>query len=261
MSHSHDPSAPTQNSGNALGARPSVRHTRNFREKESGNAMKAILGTPHLAWDTDPRASSLHAGPDKRPGRAHSGARGDAAPRRSVAHESYGAPGPHWGFGAGAGRGHSTSSAGADYPGAAAGGTADGGYGRPMAPKLDRALGLATGAASYGAHAAGEPHHAELHPIDAVSSGAPVTAAYGHPGTSPDSLETSGGSSPARAEGGMEAASRHLQSGSQVAASSRAGGMTVATTNAADVAAAPEAHRAGRDYKPGRGGSAPSWWG
>jgi len=38
--------------GNRLGARPVVRQSQIYRERESGNAMKGIFGQDHLAWDT-----------------------------------------------------------------------------------------------------------------------------------------------------------------------------------------------------------------
>lgn len=50
--HKHDSSAGTQNQGNTLGDRSCVRQSRLYRMHEGGNDMKALLGTPHLAWDT-----------------------------------------------------------------------------------------------------------------------------------------------------------------------------------------------------------------
>eukprot|EP00434_Breviolum_minutum_P039989 symbB.v1.2.035528.t1/scaffold4806.1/size34549/2 len=41
-----------QNLGNSLGTRSAVRQTKFFRMHESGNTMKALLGSPNLAWDT-----------------------------------------------------------------------------------------------------------------------------------------------------------------------------------------------------------------
>eukprot|EP00944_MAST-04C_sp_MAST-4C-sp1_P001347 g1347.t1 len=40
-----------QNLNNMLTRRPSVRQSRLFREKESGNTMKNLLGQSHLNWD------------------------------------------------------------------------------------------------------------------------------------------------------------------------------------------------------------------
>ena len=39
--------------GNKLADRPSVRMSKLYREKESGNAMKGIFGQDNLAWDTE----------------------------------------------------------------------------------------------------------------------------------------------------------------------------------------------------------------
>lgn len=49
---SHVPGASTEN-GNVLGTRPVVRQSRLYREKESGNAMKAAMGHDTLKWDTE----------------------------------------------------------------------------------------------------------------------------------------------------------------------------------------------------------------
>jgi len=51
--HRHDAMQANQNLGNSLGARSAVRQTKFFRMYESGNTMKALLGTPNLAWDTN----------------------------------------------------------------------------------------------------------------------------------------------------------------------------------------------------------------
>lgn len=48
----HIPGASTEN-GNVLGTRPVVRQSRLYREKESGNAMKAAMGHDSLQWDTE----------------------------------------------------------------------------------------------------------------------------------------------------------------------------------------------------------------
>ena len=50
-SHCHDARAGSQNLGNSLGDRSCVRQSRTFREYESGNTMKGLLGTPNLRWD------------------------------------------------------------------------------------------------------------------------------------------------------------------------------------------------------------------
>jgi hypothetical protein len=49
--HAHDPHAHGIEVGNTLGDRSSVRQSRYFRQYESGNAVKGLLGTPHLQWD------------------------------------------------------------------------------------------------------------------------------------------------------------------------------------------------------------------
>eukprot|EP00759_Apiculatamorpha_spiralis_P053526 PhF_6_TR6231/c1_g1_i1/m.9414 len=41
----------TQNQGNVLGSRPCVRQSKLYREKESGTAMKNLLGHGNLNWD------------------------------------------------------------------------------------------------------------------------------------------------------------------------------------------------------------------
>jgi hypothetical protein len=43
----------TQNQGNMLGDRPCVRQSKLYRERESGNAAKEIMGQGSLAWDTN----------------------------------------------------------------------------------------------------------------------------------------------------------------------------------------------------------------
>ena len=52
-SHLHNSSAGTQNQGNTLGDRSCVRQSKLYRKYESGNDVKGILGTSHLAWDTN----------------------------------------------------------------------------------------------------------------------------------------------------------------------------------------------------------------
>jgi len=51
MSHMRDSFGQSQNLGNALGSRPCVRQTSLYKQHESGNAMKEMLGMGHLAWD------------------------------------------------------------------------------------------------------------------------------------------------------------------------------------------------------------------
>ena len=43
----------TQNQGNVLGDRPAVRQSRLFREHDSGNAMKDLMGSGETKWKTD----------------------------------------------------------------------------------------------------------------------------------------------------------------------------------------------------------------
>ena len=50
--HWHDPTAATQNQGNQLGSRPCVRQSQLFRQNESGNTMKSLLGSSPPQWDT-----------------------------------------------------------------------------------------------------------------------------------------------------------------------------------------------------------------
>ena len=49
----HDSTSGSIERGNALGDRSSVRQSRLFRQYESGNAVKSILGTDNLRWDTN----------------------------------------------------------------------------------------------------------------------------------------------------------------------------------------------------------------
>jgi hypothetical protein len=49
--HSHNSNAGTQNQGNSLGDRSSVRQSKLYRMYESGNGVKDVLGASHLAWD------------------------------------------------------------------------------------------------------------------------------------------------------------------------------------------------------------------
>lgn len=49
----HDKTYGSIERGNVLGDRSSVRQSRYFRQYESGNAVKSILGTDNLRWDVD----------------------------------------------------------------------------------------------------------------------------------------------------------------------------------------------------------------
>lgn len=49
--HRHNPSAGTQNQGNTLGDRSCVRQSKLYRQYESGNGVKDILGSSHLCWN------------------------------------------------------------------------------------------------------------------------------------------------------------------------------------------------------------------
>ncbi len=51
--HRHDSGVASQNLGNTLGSRSCVRQSKLYRQYESGNDVKAILGTSHLCWRTD----------------------------------------------------------------------------------------------------------------------------------------------------------------------------------------------------------------
>jgi hypothetical protein len=51
--HHHNPLAGTQNQGNSLGDRSCIRQSKLFRQYESGNGVKGLLGASHLAWNTD----------------------------------------------------------------------------------------------------------------------------------------------------------------------------------------------------------------
>ena len=75
----------TQNQNNILGDRACVRQSRLFREYESGNAVKGLLGSSHLQWKTDRQegAYSGHAVFDDRIARYSSDcATTGAAPRQ-----------------------------------------------------------------------------------------------------------------------------------------------------------------------------------
>ena len=49
----HDPSFGNMNQGNSLGNRPVIRQSKYFRQYESGNETKALLGQSNLIWKTD----------------------------------------------------------------------------------------------------------------------------------------------------------------------------------------------------------------
>jgi len=49
--HHHNSNAATQNQGNSLGDRACVRQSKLYRMYESGNDVKAILGSSHLCWN------------------------------------------------------------------------------------------------------------------------------------------------------------------------------------------------------------------
>lgn len=51
--HRHDNGVASQNLGNTLGSRSCVRQSKLYRQYESGNDVKDILGTSHLCWRTD----------------------------------------------------------------------------------------------------------------------------------------------------------------------------------------------------------------
>ena len=61
-SHHHDGRFGSQNLGNAIGTKSCVRQSRHFREYESGNSMKGLLGTPNLAWDVH-KKQGAYSGP------------------------------------------------------------------------------------------------------------------------------------------------------------------------------------------------------
>ena len=51
--HAHDSAAPGLEVGNALGDRACIRQSKLFRQYESGNAIKGLLGTANLQWDVN----------------------------------------------------------------------------------------------------------------------------------------------------------------------------------------------------------------
>ena len=61
-SHHHNPGG-SQNQGNSLGDRSSVRQSKLYRVHESGNVMKGLVGTPHLAWRVDQKEGAYSGQP------------------------------------------------------------------------------------------------------------------------------------------------------------------------------------------------------
>ena len=57
--HYHDMSAGTQNQGNKLGDRSCIRQSRLYREYESGNNVKDLLGTSNLKWNPNKKEGKL----------------------------------------------------------------------------------------------------------------------------------------------------------------------------------------------------------
>ena len=51
-SHHHCATASSQNQGNTLGSRSCIRQSRLFRQYESGNDIKNIMGMSNLTWKT-----------------------------------------------------------------------------------------------------------------------------------------------------------------------------------------------------------------
>ncbi|KAJ1485726.1 hypothetical protein T484DRAFT_1792436 [Baffinella frigidus] len=49
--HWHDANAGTQNQGNHIGTRSCVRQSKLYRQYESGNSMKDLMGHSSLAWN------------------------------------------------------------------------------------------------------------------------------------------------------------------------------------------------------------------
>lgn len=62
QSATHDASSGSQNTGNHIGTRSTVRQTKLFRMYESGNAVKGILGQDCLQWDVS-RKQGAYSGP------------------------------------------------------------------------------------------------------------------------------------------------------------------------------------------------------
>ena len=51
--HRHNSGSDTQNQGNTLGDKACVRQSKLYRQHESGNSIKGILGKDSLMWETD----------------------------------------------------------------------------------------------------------------------------------------------------------------------------------------------------------------
>lgn len=56
----HDPNSASQNVGNHVGSRSTVRQSKLFRMYESGNAAKAILGQDSLQWNVNHKEGAYH---------------------------------------------------------------------------------------------------------------------------------------------------------------------------------------------------------
>lgn len=56
----HDPNSASQNVGNHVGSRSTVRQSKLFRMYESGNAAKAILGQDSLQWNVNLKEGAYH---------------------------------------------------------------------------------------------------------------------------------------------------------------------------------------------------------
>lgn len=62
ISATHNPSSKSQNEGNIIGTRSTIRQSRYFRMYESGNNMKSILGQDSLVWDVNNKQGA-YSGP------------------------------------------------------------------------------------------------------------------------------------------------------------------------------------------------------
>ena len=63
MAHYHDPQAGTQNQGNSLGTRSCVRQSKLFRQYESGNDVKGLLGQAAIQWDVNRKQGAYDGAP------------------------------------------------------------------------------------------------------------------------------------------------------------------------------------------------------
>eukprot|EP00927_Polykrikos_kofoidii_P031752 TRINITY_DN2722_c1_g3_i1.p1 TRINITY_DN2722_c1_g3~~TRINITY_DN2722_c1_g3_i1.p1 ORF type:complete len:267 (-),score=23.51 TRINITY_DN2722_c1_g3_i1:271-1071(-) len=77
----HDPRSGSQNLGNHIGTRSSVRQSKLFRMYESGNATKALLGQDGLQWSLDKKEGAYV-------GRVYDAFDGDVGQRRNAVSES-----------------------------------------------------------------------------------------------------------------------------------------------------------------------------